>query len=855
MSRIIKYLSRDGGQETAEDTIALAPNSKSDKLGNEENSYMLEERDQETIVDVEEEPWINTNDFKMINYDEWSLRPCLLIAGCLILAWVAAVVIYYSTGGKKDDSKSPDPSRRITFEDSVSGVFVPSSKELEWSTTSAEDGVFTYRDQEDNIVLEHIADGSKKIIVNGKDIVDPYGETISYFSYSMSPDSLYMLLATNRTKQWRYSYYANYWIYNLTSKSVFPLTAEIDTMVAYAEWGPRGHNVAFVKSNDLYISVNLSEERRVTFDGTPNIFNGIPDWIYEEEVLTGNSALWWSPEGTRITYLRLNETNVPEYRFPLYRKNPMKDSYTEEVVMKYPKPGYPNPLVSLHIYDLHSPMTIQSEAIPFKNDFDVDDRIITQVVWVGQDRILIREMNRVQDIQRTVLVNVLSRKGTTVREENAEQEDGGWFEVTPSIVNIPQSKKREKDAYIDLVHRNGYNHLAIFSPLDSDKPQWITGGDWEVVKAASTVDLDQEIVYYISTEKSSIERHLYSIRFDGTNKTALTPIDKPGYYSVDFSPGKKYYHLKYKGPDVPWQKVLKVGDPKFENVIEKNDLLRQLIANKDLPDIRRFTIQSGGIEMNAMEIRPPLMDDSGQKKYPVLFRVYGGPCSQMVTQRFAIDWHTYLASSLDHEYIIVLVDGRGTGFKGRQFRVGVRNQLGKLEAHDVVNAGRWWCRQKYVDCERLGIWGWSYGGYLTSKVIETNSKVFKLGIAVAPVTDWKFYDSIYTERYLKTPSLNPDGYRNSAVSNMTGFENANFLLIHGTGDDILINLAPFSTVITDNVHFQNSAVLVDRLTLASIHNYQVQYYTDSDHSIRNNNANPELFFRMTEYLEKNFKLN
>ncbi|CAG8569570.1 5544_t:CDS:10 [Ambispora leptoticha] len=797
-----KYVRLDDNKEPEVERSSAAANNSTEASSITEDDENQRIFPRDTVLGIVPED--DTPEYDDIQLER-SLRPCLTIAAVLLVIWVFAAIIYYTLFGTKNIDRS-DTSRRIGFEDFISGSYQPSWKELEWSTTSEEDGIFTYRDEYNNIIMEHIADNSKTEFVSGRDIVYPFGGPIDYFSFKVSSDSLYVLLATNKEKQWRYSYYANYWIFNVTSKKTFPLISyDQYAKIAYVEWSPEGHSVAFVKNNDIYVLIDLTNERRLTFDGTDNVFNGVPDWIYEEEVLASNYALWWSPEGKQVAYLKLNETEVPEYRFPLYLKNDIADSYTHEVVMKYPKPGYPNPRVTLHVYDIVSSSIVeQTEAIRMEYNFDDEDRLITEVAWAGESYLLVRVMNRIQDLQRIVLVDAASRKGTTVREENAEEQDGGWFEIAQSIVYIPKSDTRKKDAYIDLVNNNGYLHLAMFSPIDSSNPTFLTSGEWE---------------------ESSIERHVYSITFDGKNKTALTDTSKPGQYSVDFSPGTNYYNLKYEGPDLPWQKVLKVNEPKFENVLENNTRLQQLLEKKDLPTIRRTSISSGGIEMNALEIRPPHMDESGYQKYPVLFRVYGGPCSQIVNYKFAIDWHTYLASSVNPKFIIVMVDGRGTGFKGRAFRVGVRNRLGELESTDVVNAGRYWCNLSYVDCNRIGIWGWSYGGYLTSKIVEANSGVFKLAIAVAPVTDWRFYDSIYTERYMKTPQLNQEGYQKSAVSNMT-----------------------------DNVHFQQTAVLVDRLTLASVHNYQVQFFTDSDHNIMKNNAYSELYLLITRFLEENFGL-
>ncbi|CAG8719862.1 35369_t:CDS:10 [Gigaspora margarita] len=645
-------------------------------------------------------------------------------------------------------STTNDSLNRIQFDDVYNGSFYPQWTGLSWSS-AGDDGVFIYRDDVDNIILEQISDRSKKTLVKGTDIIDG----------------------------WRHSYSANYYIFNISSKTTFPLTKEINSThqarISYVTWSPVGHNIAFVKDNDVYVSLGLTEERRITYDGSDVVFNGVPDWIYEEEVLAAKYALWWSPDGKRVAYLRLNESEVPEYRFPLY-----VDGMHVEPYVKYPKPGYPNPIATFYIYDTSTSLISQSGAIAFINDFPADDKIITEVCWVGNDYVLVRVMNRVQDIARVVLVDAVARDGTTVREENADKMDGGWFEITRSWVFLQKGGSISQDSYIDVVVNDGYNHLAIFSPINSSSPRYLTSGNWEVVDGVKAVDRKRELI----TEKSSIERHLYSVSFDGKTRTALTPTDETGYYAVDFSTGAEYYNLKYEGPDVPWQKVLKVDNSSFEIILHENNGLKELLKTFDLPTIRRFTVESDGNELNVLEIRPPGMDETGREKHPVLFQVYEGPTSQYVNTKFSIDWHSFLASSPRLKYVVVFVDSRGTGFKGRAFRCSVRKHLGEYESTDVINTAKYWASLPYVDSGKMAVWGWSFGGFVTSKIIEMDSGVFQVGMAVAPVTDWRFYDSIYTERYMKTPELNPSGYENSAITNMSGFDHAKFLVVHGTGD-------------------------------------------------------------------------
>ncbi|KAI7880145.1 hypothetical protein K492DRAFT_216728 [Lichtheimia hyalospora FSU 10163] len=606
----------------------------------------------------------------------------------------------------------------------------------------------------------------------------------------------------------------------MNNKALFPLS-DLSTVadvpkIAYAKWSPTGHQVAYVMENDLYVS-DLVESTRVTFDGSATVFNGVPDWVYEEEVFGTDHTLWWSPDSTHLAYLRFNETAVPEYNVPFYTVS--NSSYPVELSIKYPKAGSPDPLVSLHVHSLidntsfmitkNATKHSSAETVGDHQDFDDEDRLITDVTWASNDHshLLFKQMNRVQDHEITSLVTIGSplNKTTVQLARRYNPNDGGWIEVSQSMVYVPNNATSNSTQYIDLADSDeGYLHIAI---------------------------------HFISTERSPLERHLYTISLDSADpastKKCLTCPEDPethGYYSASFSPKAGYYVLNYDGPDIPTTVVKSVDDPSFESVLEDNNDLKNLLKNYSLPRSRMVTVESGGVEMNAVEILPPEFDAS--KKYPVVFNVYGGPGSQTVSYQFQLDWHMFLASKL--QFIVVMVDGRGTGYRGRQYRTAVRKHLGDLEVIDQVNAAKHWAQLDYVDSYRIAIWGWSYGGYMATKIAESNDGVFSTAMAVAPVTDWRFYDSIYTERYMLTPELNPDGYTTSAVNNMTGFDHIKYLLAHGTGDD--------------NVHFQHSAVLVDKLTQADIHNYRVQFYPDSNHRISYHNANPNIYYLLTDFL-------
>ncbi|KAG0169048.1 hypothetical protein DFQ30_004041 [Apophysomyces sp. BC1015] len=814
-----------------------------------------EDEDQQRLFPEVEHTYVDDEKtYQSKSLFNWTCASFLLVLLTAGVIWVVAVG-KLSQANILQESSEPE-QKRVEFDDLYNSSFTPKRPTLVWVQNDPRDGIFTYRDPEtENIILESIKDSKSQVFVNASDLVVQHG-LLDVQSFEISADSKYLMFWTNKTSQYRHSYFANVFIYNLANRSTFPLTTDTvvdgEPQISYAVWSPTGHQVAYVKENNLYVT-DLKYHRQVTFDGSATVFNGVPDWVYEEEVFGTNFALWWSPDSTHLAYLRLDETAVPEFHMPLYTTS--NSSYPEEMKIRYPKAGAPNPLVSLHLYSLSDNASILvttderngSPAIASKEykDFEITDRLITEVTWAtdSHSHLLFKQINRVQDHQLTILVTLAEELHQTSSKVTREYkpEDGGWIDVpaTPTMVFLSLSDTGIR--YLDVAdNSDGFTHLAIFSS-GTDKPIWLTSGEWEVIAGSVVVDKERQLVHFISTERSPSERHLYTIALENedpsSSKSCRTCPDDPeehAYYSVIFTPKAGFYVLNYLGPDIPTTVVKSVDDGAFEVVLENNTELRTLLKEYNLPRVRMTSIRSGNIDMNAMEVLPPSFDAS--LKYPVLFHVYGGPSSQLVSYQYELSWHTFVASQLG--YIVVTVDGRGTGFRGRKYRAGVRGRLGQLETIDQVNAGRYWANLEYVDESRIAIWGWSYGGYMTTKVLEANDGVFGAGLAVAPVTDWRFYDSVYTERYMLTPELNNQGYIDSAVNNMTGFENAKYLLVHGTGDD--------------NVHFQHSAVLVDKLTQANVHNYRVQFFSDNNHAIRYHNANQNVYYLLTEFLFESF---
>jgi dipeptidyl aminopeptidase len=775
--------------------------------------------------------------------------------GFLAATWYSAPVSVVKAGNK-----------HITMDHVFNGTFSANWVQRNW-VYEAEDGTYSSTDPAGNIILATATQpNTTSILVEAKDIVDPRsGAPLYWQSWKLSADMKYVLLSTDYVKQWRHSSHSNYWVHRLADHKTFALHApSFPPAIAYAEWSPVSHAIAYVSGNDLYVVAAAELDQgaenitavRVTNDGSKVVFNGVPDWVYEEEVFSTDSALWWSPDAHAVAYLRSNETEVMEYTYPVY--NPGNDAdtvnpYTSEVVMRYPKPGTPLPLVSVHTFDLNKYFSTEAAALGDKRleaakqtlrwpgQLPPGDGIVVEVSWVGTDALLVKEIDRAARNGQVVVFQGGRVEGKPVRKlgKDGEEGDDGWIDHGQNLIAIHESGGTVA-GYLDVVPKKGWNHIAFFHPVDATEPIWLTDGEWEVTKI-NGVNQEQGVVFFTAANPS-IDRHIYSVELPDAASLAdfkpspkpLTDTRQPGYYAASFSPNAGFYSLAYEGPLVPWQRMIEVREGGINELLEDNAELNATLAEFHRPIVNRGTIESDGFELNTVEILPPNVDTSGRKKYPLLIEVYGGPYSQKVSNAYGRDWHHFLAC--EQKYVIVKVDGRGTGYKGRQMRNPIMDDIGRLEAIDQAALAREVVKRKYIDRERVGIWGWSYGGYMTLKTLEANPDLFTLGMAVAPVTDWRYYDAIYTERYMNTPEANPDGYAASRVNNLTNFDGKDLLIAHGSGDD--------------NVHFANTASLVDRLTQERVRGWRMRMFTDSDHGIRTRGAYRELYEWMTAFLHE-----
>ncbi|KAI1435377.1 dipeptidyl peptidase IV N-terminal region-domain-containing protein [Xylaria sp. CBS 124048] len=801
---------------------------------------------------------------KTLSMDMKFKRMLLIASALLVTTWVIGLAVFVSSKSYQHASQkehdptataSRGPGKHITLDQVLTGFWRANGHQISWiEGANGEDGLLLERDVsgKDYLVVEDVRSQNRDSAPDDVQIAlsktlmreaqfESGGHSLLPQEVWPSPDLKKVLIATNIQGVWRHSFTAIYWIFDVETQTAEPLDPDNENRrVQLAQWSPKSDSISFTSSNNLYVR-RLEDKKvvQITQDGGPEYFYGIPDWVYEEEVFEGNSATWWSDNGDFMAFLRTNETLVPEYPIQFFIDRPSgeqpssgHETYPEVQQLKYPKAGAPNPFVDILFYDMAKGDTF---SVEIEGEFAPGDLLITDITWAG-NKVLIKETNRVSDVMRVVVIDVTTRTGKDVRTVDVGEIDGGWFEISHGTTYIPADPEngRPEDGYLDtVIHENG-DHLAYFTPIDASDPIMLTSGNWEVEGGPAAVDLKNNLVYFTATKESSIQRHIYSVKLDGSDLKAVTDTSQEGYYSASFSRKAGYALISYQGPKVPTQKVISTpSNPEpYEYVLEENNELAEKAKQHELPLLQYGTITVDDVELNYVERRPPHFNPS--KRYPVLFQQYSGPGSQSVNKRFAVDFQSYVAATLG--YVVVTVDGRGTGFIGREARVIVRKNLGKWEAHDQIAAAKIWAAKSYVDDARIAIWGWSYGGFQTLKTLEQDAgQTFQYGMAVAPVTNWRFYDSIYTERYMLTPQQNQAGYDESAVNNATALAgNVRFLIMHGVADD--------------NVHMQNTLTLLDKLDLENVENYDLHMFPDSNHGIYFHNANRIVYDKLNNWL-------
>lgn len=607
--------------------------------------------------------------------------------------------------------------------------------------------------------------------------------------YSFSGDERKILFTTNVQQIYRHSFKADYWVYNIDSSTLAPLSKGGKQEVA--DFSPDGSKVAFVRDNNLFwVDLKSKEEHQITNDGKFNhVINGKPDWVYEEEY-GFSKGYQWAPNSESVAYWRTDETGVKVFHMNMFNRELYPTTYS----FKYPKAGEENSVVSIHTANLisgkKSVMDIGTETNIY----------VPRIKWTNNSSsVLVFRLNRLQNNFDILMCNADGGGSKIIYNEKDEKYVNRIGDNTVTFL-------KDGDRYIIQSEKDGYNHLYLYS-MSKGFINRITKGDWDVTEV---LGVNNTTLYYISAETSPIKRNMYSIKLNGSSKRRITKGE--GNYNIAFNSNFSYYISYFTNATVPNTVTLHSANGKQVRVLQDNKALKDKINEYKLPVKEFFSFTtSEGVVLNGYMMRPT--DFDSDKKYPVFMTQYSGPGSQQVVDRWTMEWEHCL---VQEGYILVCVDGRGTGARGADFRKCTYRDLGRYELVDQIETAKYLGKQEYVDKDRIGIYGWSYGGFMALNCILQASDIFKCAIAVAPVTNWRYYDTIYTEIYNGLPQDNAAGYDNNSPITHASKLKGKLLIAHGTGDD--------------NVHVQNSMDMISALTSYG-KQFEMAIYPDQNHSM------------------------
>ncbi len=628
---------------------------------------------------------------------------------------------------------------------------------------------------------------------------------IEFTDYVLSADERRLLLTTDVEPIYRHSFTAEYWIYDRQDGSLRRLSQGGPQQ--QAQFSPDGSRVAFVRGGNLFVADPAAgSERQLTFDGRFNhIINGLPDWVYEEEFSFAR-AFAWSPDGRKIAYLRFDESRVKQYNMNRWAGGLYPENYT----FKYPKAGEQNSVVELYCCDAADGSMVRMDT------GEQTDQYIPRLFWTPTGQLGFYRLNRLQNHFEVLLCDSSGASRVVYDERNdryVERVDGRTVTFLP-----------DGDRFVVRSERDGFMHLYLYSVSEGLLGR-ITSGEWEVTEL---LGIEGDRVYYLSTETSPLRRDLYTVRLDGRGKRRLTGGD--GTYRIAPSRGFRYFISYFSNVRTPNRVTLHRSDGRLVRTLEDNAALRAKLDELQVPvkEFFRFAT-SEGVELNGYMVRPNGFDSS--RRYPVLMTQYSGPGSQQAADRWTIGWEDVL---VQQGYIVACVDGRGTGFRGEEFKKCTYGELGKYETVDQIEAARYLASLPYVDPDRIGIYGWSYGGFMALNCILKGNDVFRAAIAVAPVTSWRFYDTIYTEIYNGLPQDNPSGYDDNSPIHFADRLKGKLLIAHGTGDD--------------NVHIQNTYEMITKLVEYD-KPFELYVYPDRNHGM--GPSRHHLMERCIDFVQRN----
>ena len=650
--------------------------------------------------------------------------------------------------------------------------------------------------------------GAKQVLVRGRDLV-PRGadHPIAIEEYHFSADGSKLLIFTNSAPVWRQNTKGTFFVWEFAARRLVPVSTQPGYQ-QFAKFSPDARRVAFVRDNNLFVTdLTSGAETALTADGGPNVINGTSDWVYEEE-LNLRDAFRWSPDGSRIAFWRLDQSPIR----PFYLEN-LDSLYPQLVPVRYPKSGTPNSDVKIAVVEL---ATGRTTWVDLGADKDI---YVAAMDFAGSPaEIWLTRLNRHQSRLELLLADARSGASRVIMTDS----DSAWVDAhEPRWIAAGRQFLFESE-------RDGYAQLYLYN-RDGSLVRRVTPGGWDVLQVHG-VDERAKLVYFTGAIDGPLARPLLRIGLDGAGLKRIST--EPGTHAVEFAPNLGLYVDTYSRAGVPPVETLRRGDGQLVRSLATNGALAQKVDALRLRPPEFVQVPTAdGVALNAWVIKPRDFDPA--KRYPLLLFVYGGPGSQTVTDAWggaSYLWHQLLAQA---GYLVASVDNRGTGARGAKFKKVSYLHLGRYETADQIAAARWFGHQGFVNPDRIGIWGWSYGGYMASRTMFIGVGVFKAALVVAPVTDWRFYDTIYTERYMRTPEENPAGYDESAALAYADSLRGSVLLVHGTGDD--------------NVHLQNSVRLIERLEAAN-KQFDMRIYPNKTHAIAGGNTRENLYGLFTAWL-------
>uniref|UniRef100_A0A6Q2WZC6 Uncharacterized protein n=1 Tax=Esox lucius TaxID=8010 RepID=A0A6Q2WZC6_ESOLU len=719
--------------------------------------------------------------------------------GCSKVIWAvigAAVVIALITVPMAIYLKRQDglPKRPFTLEDYFNDTIRYKIYNLRWIS----DYEYLHKTRQGNIMLHNAETGNFVEYISNKTF-----EQVHATDYIISADRKYICFESNYSKQWRHSYTASYSIYDYDT-STFINPVNIPQLVQYFSWAPTGNKLAYVWNYNVYLKLNATAEAiQVTHNGKENkVLNGVPDWVYEEEVFSSNEAIWWSPTGKFLAYAEFNDTEVHAIEYSLYGYG----QYPKTMVVPYPKAGSTNPKAKLFVVDTTNPSKRTQVVVP--DSIGAGDHFLGSVTWVTDERIAVQWTKRKQN---HVVLQIYDFDGNKWNEKQV------LFVINDYYTPL-QPMFAEDNISFYKVMSDAYGYKQLHYVKDATA---ITKGRWEVIYISK---LTKDTIYYVSNEYQGRpgQRNVYNSHSAPQCLTCDLYKDRCQYNSAYFSYNASYYRLDCYGLLCFISELLVLRDNR-----DLEDMLKDFL----MPTMQLGTLKVAGFDLWYQMMLPPKFQKN--KKYPLLIDVYGGPGSQKADYRYRLNWGTYLSST--EGIIVASFDGRGSGYQGDKIMHSIYQRLGTFEVEDQITAVRKFIDMGFIDKERIAIWGWSYGGYVTSMALGSGSGLFKCGIAVAPVCKWEYYDSVYTERYMSKPKENEESYTNSTVTNRAkNFKSVDYLLVHGTADD--------------NVHFQQSAQISKALVDQQV-DFEAMWYTDKDHGLQGS-AYHHVYTHMSHFLQK-----